>query len=192
MNVLQLRVLHQLHNKLRLHLILNTHRHQQLYYHHLNQLCPGGEPTVSWEMRPRWISGWRYCGGGGASYGGRGGRAEEYSQAVGDRGSWWMPWIKRKKTTRRGYPWGRWSVEVVGDQVAVVGFSLVVDIIVEHQVDGLSLNQGGWRYCRTQSSVLVRHIWDRSIVRRVYPVYGLHLGDLVRVSHDGGLDCHVG
>ena len=37
----------------------------------------------------------------------------------------------------------------------------------------------------------MRHIWNRSIVRRVYPMYGLRLGDLVRVSHDGGLDCHV-
>ena len=137
-----------MHNKLRLHLILNTHRHQQLYYHHLNQLVLAVENQlvlavkvlvvevlvveVLVEVEVDTVEVVVA-------------EAEEYSQVVGDRvvvvDGRGLVEEDDPEEVIRGVVVGQ--VEVVGDQVAVVGFSLVVDIIAEHRVDGLSLNQVG-------------------------------------------------
>ena len=130
-------------------------------------------------------------GGGGGGRGSRGRGVFTGRWRPGGRGGW--PWTGGRRRPGGGYPWGRggpggggwrtgggrWIYPGCGYRCGSGG--------------GWTYPKpgGGWRYCRTQSSVLVRHIWNRSIVRRVYPMYGLRLGDLVRVSHDGGLDCHV-
>tara|TARA_B100001093_G_scaffold261990_1_gene250397 strand:- start:7878 stop:13442 length:5565 start_codon:yes stop_codon:yes gene_type:complete len=49
---------------------------------------------------------------------------------------------------------------------------------------------GGSIYCATGGSLLVRNIYNRNKQYRVYPVYGVRMGDLIRISIDGGLDCY--
>ena len=49
---------------------------------------------------------------------------------------------------------------------------------------------GGSIYCRGSVSILVRNIFDHSKKYRVYPKYGIQIGDLVRISADGGLNCY--
>ena len=49
---------------------------------------------------------------------------------------------------------------------------------------------GGSIYCARGGSLLVRNIFNRNKRFRVYPVYGVRIGDLVRISIDGGIDCY--
>ena len=69
----------------------------------------------------------------------------------------------------------------------------VVDAIPEKRKAG-----GGWTFPKAVEevfivrggSLLVRNIFNRNKRFRVYPVYGVRIGDLVRISIDGGIDCY--
>jgi hypothetical protein len=49
---------------------------------------------------------------------------------------------------------------------------------------------GGSIYCSGPASLLVRNIFDHDKTYKIVPVYGIQIGDLVRISIDGGLECY--